>query len=81
MQFFFFWFISDAKDIINFNSGLQISMIPITKKLFKHSLDRLMKFINESQWHIILRTFYGTFSAFFPFHFYSNSQSTRLIEP
>ena len=39
----------------------------ITKKWFKHSLFKLMKFIDESQYHIIFWTFYNAFSAFFIF--------------
>ena len=49
-----FLFICDIKDTINFTISLQIAMLLITKKLFKHSLVKLMNFINESQCHIIL---------------------------
>ena len=59
-----FYFICDVKDIINFTINLQIVMLLITKKWFKHLLIKLMNFINESQCHIILWTFYSVFSMY-----------------
>ena len=47
--------------------NLQIAMFLITKKWFKHSLVKLMKFIIKSQCHIIFWTFYIAFSVFFLF--------------
>ena len=56
-NFFFklcIFFISDVKDTMNFTINLQITMLLITKKKFKHLLVKLMNFIIESQYHIIL---------------------------
>ena len=55
--------ISDVNDTINDTISLQIAMLLITKKWFKHSLVKLMNFINESQCHIILWTFYSAFNV------------------
>ena len=70
------FFIGDIKDTTNFTIGLQITMLLITKKWFKHSLVKLIKFINETQCHIIFWTFYSAFSTIFIF----DSQSMRPIE-
>ena len=47
------FFIRDVKDITNFTIGLQIVMLLITKKWYKYSLVKLMKFIDDNQCHII----------------------------
>ena len=47
------FFIIDVKDTTNFTIGLQIVILLITKKLYKYSLVKLMKFINDNQCHII----------------------------
>ena len=51
MQFFLS---SDVKDNTNFTIGLQIDLSSIIKNKFKHSLIRLLKFIDHSRFHIIL---------------------------
>ena len=46
----------------NFIIDSQIAMLLITKNWYKYSLVKLMKFINESQYHVIFWTFYSAFN-------------------
>ena len=57
-----FFIIRDVKDTTNFIIGLQMAMLLIAKKWYKHWLVKLMKFINERQYHIIIWTFYSAFN-------------------